>query len=133
MASIADRHWTRAHGTLLLAVALEPKEIGKRIASARRRKGWTQLVFALEADVSPSTVQRWEAGLLPPVRELMRIADLLGVEPEELVELEPTTELQIERITKELRDHLDDQHDEIRRQFEALQELLRKLAVKVDA
>jgi transcriptional regulator with XRE-family HTH domain len=48
--------------------------------------GWTQLAFALEADVSPSTVTRWESGKLPPVRELMRIAELLGVSPEELVE-----------------------------------------------
>jgi DNA-binding XRE family transcriptional regulator len=54
------------HGTLLLAVSLEPREIGQRIRLARERKGWTQLAFALEADVSPSTVQRWEGGKLSP-------------------------------------------------------------------
>jgi transcriptional regulator with XRE-family HTH domain len=35
------------------------------------------LEFALKAHVSPSAVTRWESGKLPPVRELMRIADLL--------------------------------------------------------
>lgn len=38
----------------------------------------------MEANVSPSSVQRWEAGRLPPVRELIRIAELLGIDPAEL-------------------------------------------------
>lgn len=71
-------------------MSIEPKEIGARIAAARARKGWTQLAFALEADVSPSSITRWESGKLPPVRELMRIADLLGVDADELVEDPPT-------------------------------------------
>jgi transcriptional regulator with XRE-family HTH domain len=72
----------------LLAVAIEPKEIGRRIKAARKRKGWTQLQFSYEANVSPSSVQRWEGGQLPPVRELMRISDVLGVEANEFVEPE---------------------------------------------
>lgn len=49
--------------------------------------------FAMEANVSMSSVQRWESGKLPPVRELMRLADLLGVETDELVEIEtPSTQ-----------------------------------------
>jgi len=82
-------------GSLLLAAVMEPKEIGKRIKTARKRKHWTQLTFALEANVSPSTVARWERGELPRVHELMRIAELLDVGPEQLVELEPTEETQI--------------------------------------
>lgn len=73
-------------GNLLLTVAIEPDEIGRRLKTARERKGWTQLQFAMEANVSPSSVQRWESGRLPPVRELMRLADVLGVEAEEFVE-----------------------------------------------
>lgn len=88
MPSHAETQFAGFRGTLLLAVSLEPREIGKRIAKAREKRGWTQLAFALEANVSPSTVQRWESGKLPPVRELMRVADLLGVEAEELVEPE---------------------------------------------
>jgi transcriptional regulator with XRE-family HTH domain len=77
-----------AYGRLLLAVStIDPKEIGKRIAAARGRKGWTQLTFAAEANVSPSSIQRWEAGRLPPVRELIRLAGLLEIDPEQLVEI----------------------------------------------
>jgi transcriptional regulator with XRE-family HTH domain len=111
-----SRHWTPTHGTLLLAVAMEPKEIGKRIAAARQRKGWTQLTFALAANVSPSTVGRWESGQLPPVRELMRIAELLEVEPEELVEADPTGEDQISALQAELA--------EVRRSQERMEKML---------
>lgn len=76
-------------GSLLLASVMEPKEIGKRIQAARKRRYWTQAEFAREANVSLSSVTRWEAGALPPVRELIRLADLLGVDPEELVEERP--------------------------------------------
>jgi transcriptional regulator with XRE-family HTH domain len=102
MSYIADRQWTPAHGTLLLAVAMDPKQIGRRIADARKRKGWTQLTFAIEASISPSTVQRWESGQLPPVRELMRVAELLDVEPEQLVEIEPTGEDQLVALRAEV-------------------------------
>jgi transcriptional regulator with XRE-family HTH domain len=80
---------SRTFRTLLLAVAIQPDEIGRRIKKARERKGWTQLEFASEANVSPSSVQRWESGRLPPVRELWRIAGILGVPTEDLVEPEP--------------------------------------------
>lgn len=86
MAHNVSSQWVRPHGKLLLAVSMDPREVGKRIAEARNDRGWTQLQFALEADVSPSSIQRWEAGQLPPVRELLRIAEVLGVDPERLVE-----------------------------------------------
>lgn len=80
-----------SYGTILLVLALAPEEIGHRIKDARERRGWTQLQFALEANVSPSTIQRWEAGKLPRVRELIRVADLLEVPAEHLVEpVEPS-------------------------------------------
>jgi transcriptional regulator with XRE-family HTH domain len=70
-------------------VTFAPDEVGRRIAAARIRKGWTQLVFAGEANVSPGSVSRWERGKLPPVRELVRIAQVLGIEVAELVEESP--------------------------------------------
>ena len=79
---------TSQFANFLLAVQLEAEEIGRRIKVARERKGWTQLKFSYEANVSPSSVQRWEAGKLPPVRELMRLADLLGVETDQFLEPE---------------------------------------------
>jgi transcriptional regulator with XRE-family HTH domain len=71
---------------------LEPKEIGRRISAAREKRGWTQMRFANEANVSMSSVQRWEAGKLPPVRELMRLAEVLGIPTEDLVEPEENVE-----------------------------------------
>lgn len=76
-------------------MSIEPQEIGKRIKTARERKGWTQMDLANEASVSMSTVQRWERGDLPPVRELIRLAGVLKIEPEQLVEIAPTPEAQI--------------------------------------
>lgn len=99
---MADTQIAKFSGSLLLAAVMEPKEIGQRIKAARKRKGWTQLTFALEANVSPSSVARWERGQLPTVHELMRIAELLGVEPETLVELEPTEESQLAALRSEV-------------------------------
>lgn len=98
MSCTATTQWTTTHGTLLLAVSLAPKEIGQRIAEARKAADLTQLSFALLANVSPSSVARWESGKLPPVRELMRIADLLGVEAETFVEPPGSTPPDDERL-----------------------------------
>src|SRR6266498_3927614 len=72
--------------SLLLAMPIEPTEIGARIKGARLQKGWTQFQLAVEAHVSPSTVTRWERGGLPPMRELIRLAEVLEVPAETLVE-----------------------------------------------
>lgn len=91
-----------AFRTLLLGVSIEPREIGTRIAAARERQGWTQAVLAQEANVSISSVQRWERGELPPVRELIRLAGVLRIEPEQLVEIEPTETEQIAALRKDV-------------------------------
>lgn len=92
----------RSFRTLLLAVSIEPQEIGKRIKATRERQGWTQADFAREADVSLSSIQRWERGELPPVRELIRLAGVLGVEADALVELEPTGDERLDRLEARL-------------------------------
>ena len=60
------------------------------------------MTFAQEAHVSMSSVQRWERGQFPPIRELIRLAGVLGVDPEELVELEPTSEDQFAALRDEV-------------------------------
>lgn len=92
----------RSFRTLLLAVSIEPQEIGERIKAIRERHGWTQVVLAREADVSLSSVQRWERGDLPPVRELIRLAGVLGVEADALVELAPTGDERLDRLEARL-------------------------------
>ena len=102
MSSTLTTQWTTAHGKLLLGVAMDPHEIGQRIAEARVRKGWTQMEFAIEAHVSISTVTRWEGGKLPPVRELIRAAGVLGIAPERLVEPSPTSESEVHALRGEI-------------------------------
>jgi transcriptional regulator with XRE-family HTH domain len=113
----------RLFGNLLLMASIEPEEIGKRIKAAREAKHWTQLEFAMKASVSPATIQRWESGKLPRVRELLRAAQLLDVPAEELVESEVVTErdeetnarlARIEQVLEELvvRLERDDQTQE---------------------
>jgi transcriptional regulator with XRE-family HTH domain len=68
-------------------VTLTPKEVGARIRRAReekRPKRWSRLALAKAADVSPSSIYRWETGRLPSATELVRIAEVLGIPPDEL-------------------------------------------------
>ena len=104
----------RSFATLLLAVSLAPKEIGERIRLARERKGWTQLNFAIEAGVSPSSVQRWEAGKLPRVRRLMELAELLDVEVAEFV------------------DPVSEPNGEMRQDLARIKQLLEELVARLD-
>lgn len=97
---------SRTFRTLLLAVAIDSNEIGRRIKRAREGRGWTQLVFARQASVSPSTVQRWESGRLPTVRELIRVAGVLGISTDELVEPDKN-QAETERLQGELAAEVD--------------------------
>lgn len=136
-----------AYGSLLLAMTIEPEEIGRRIKAARDKQLWTQMGFAQVANVSVSTVQRWESGQLPPVRELIRIAELLKVDPGEFVEIpaqaEPLTReniadvmnewVDIIRVDSKLRDELRLDRAETAKRFDETQEMLRMLMASVHA
>lgn len=67
--------------------ALTPETVGLRIKAARNAKLWTQVQFAHHALVSPSSIARWERGILPPLRELVRVAAVLDIAPDTLVEM----------------------------------------------
>jgi len=55
------------------------KEIGRRIALARERAGFTQAAFAREMGVTQNTACRWEQGVLSPgvahFLEISKVAD----------------------------------------------------------
>lgn len=95
-------HDARTRGTLLLGMSFAPRDIGREIAAARLARGWTQMQFAIEANVSVSSVQRWEGGDPPPVRELIRIAGVLGIDPEQLVELEVDRQGELQSLRGEV-------------------------------
>jgi len=55
------------------------REIGRRVASIRRERGWTQDRLATELAVSVKYVQRIEGGRENlTVRSLVKLADALG-------------------------------------------------------
>lgn len=92
----------------------ERKRVGARLAEARKALGWTQQDFAHHANVSISSVTRWEQGKPPPLAELNRLADLLGIDVAELViptapqaEPKPTVQ-QLRDEVAELRKLVDD-------------------------
>lgn len=120
--SIVERQFTPAHGKLLLVMSLDPHEIGRRIKSARDAAGLTQLDLALKANVSPSTITRWEAGKLPPVRELVRLSGVLGVEPGYLVEGSDDESPSDDRITG-----LEEQVAALRQDQKLVLDLLREI------
>jgi transcriptional regulator with XRE-family HTH domain len=133
MQQLTSRQWTHQHGKVLLAVALDPEMVGERIAEAREARGWTQLDFALEAGVSPSSVQRWEAGKLPPVRRLLRLAELLEVEAEVLIEPRGAVERddQLVRLLKEEREQAEVGRRALARSLKAIHDDLRRIEARL--
>jgi transcriptional regulator with XRE-family HTH domain len=85
-------------------VTTDPHEIGRRIKAARIARGWTQLHFALQANVSPSSIARWEQGRLPPIVELNRISQVLGVPAGTLVGDATVGEEAWERLERQVAD-----------------------------
>jgi len=58
---------------------LSSSELGRRIRAARRASGLAMDALARELEVSPSTVFRWERGvMMPGLRLWSRLCDVLG-------------------------------------------------------
>lgn len=73
--------------------------LGKRIAFLREKKGWNQSELAREMDVTPQSVQAWEAGKnVPRQQKMTKLAGLLGVSVGELMN-DDVIEGEFERIT----------------------------------
>lgn len=70
---------TRNLRTFLLMREFEAREIGQRIALARKETGgMTQEELADLVNVTPRSVQLWESGDTIPYKRLSRIAQVLG-------------------------------------------------------
>jgi transcriptional regulator with XRE-family HTH domain len=61
-------------------------DVGKRVREIRNERSLSQDALAKRADVARTTVARLEAGeVSPTVSMLEKLANALGVEPEELI------------------------------------------------
>ncbi len=62
----------------VVTVVLNRKAIGKRIAVARKRRGWLQADLARLVGVAPSTVGAWETGIRTlSLQALLKLAKAL--------------------------------------------------------
>jgi transcriptional regulator with XRE-family HTH domain len=81
---------------------ITPKKIGSRIKRAREAKNWTQFDFATISGCSLSSISRYEAGDLPPLKKRIRLAGLLEIDPHDLVEVERETPTDRDAFTEAL-------------------------------
>ena len=66
--------------------------IGKRIQKFREECGISRNEFAGLLNVTPPTVHRWETGVrMPDLTTIMKIANILGIKVEDLIEKEPSS------------------------------------------
>jgi len=60
--------------------------IGQRIIQLRKQKNWNQKELAERLSISPRQLVRWELDQVEPrTKSIEKVAEVLGVEPEELV------------------------------------------------
>lgn len=105
--------WTRRSGaaSLILALDVQRREVGRRVVQLRESKGWGQEDLAHEAGVSVKTVSRVENGRHESRNNTVeRIADALGVDKDELwpkpaplgLGVEDPYQAQLDRIEEEI-------------------------------
>lgn len=58
--------------------------VGRRIAQLRQARGWTQRETAERLRIEEQSLQRFERGANLTLRTLVKLAKILGVEPQDL-------------------------------------------------
>ncbi len=81
-----------AHDVSLRAAHTMARTLGRRLAAARRARGWTQAALAHALGIESSSLSRYErGGREPPVRLVVATARLLGTDVTHLLGMvEPT-------------------------------------------
>ena len=87
--NVADSRWNCAliaDGNLMMQQKKSPSLAGQFLKTYREKNHLTQEQLAEDLKVEPRTLRAWENGErhLTNINELHRIADLLGIEPEQL-------------------------------------------------
>lgn len=82
--------WTRSEPFALPPLSPSDERIlrdmGKRIAAYRKRKGWSQTDLGMRVDRRQETISRWETGTTEPaLLEIVALARVLGTTLDELI------------------------------------------------
>ena len=71
---------------------MKKQTLGKTIGLLRREKGMTQLELAEKMGVTDKAVSKWERDLsCPDISSIPRLAEILGVSVDELMQVKPGT------------------------------------------
>lgn len=71
---------------------MKKQTLGKTIGLLRREKGMTQLELAEKMGVTDKAVSKWERELsCPDISSIPRLAEILGVSVDELMQVKPGT------------------------------------------
>jgi transcriptional regulator with XRE-family HTH domain len=116
---------SRSVRRLRLVEEFEAREIGARIAQARRERGLTQEQLAEMGSFSKRSLQDYEAGLTIPYRHLRELGRLLKRKPEWFL-YGPEPEQPLEALA-ELRELVEDLRDPIKELLEELRAARSKL------
>lgn len=112
--------------TFLLLQQFQAKEIGARIATARREAGLTQEELASMASFSKRSLQDYEAGFTVPYRHFNEIGKLLNRPVEWFLHGTPDPEGVDDRV-REVEERLEARLDEQRAMLEEALQLVREL------
>lgn len=113
--------WTRRSLPLSLLLSMpQPEERpGERVKRLRKSRSWSQEQLAHQAGVSTKTVARLEKQHQASFETIRKIADALKIDRSQLVEQEPGTTVQLDRIEQKL--------DELRGEIRSLAQIFRPL------
>ena len=89
---------------------MEDNVFRKNLKAARKKKGLTQEELAHRLGISIMTIRRWEwGGVIPRVDEVKRLAEVLGVTEQDLLNKSPATSWRLSiRIAQDFEEEVID-------------------------
>lgn len=77
--------------------------LAEKIASLRKKKGWSQEELAYQLDVSRQSVSKWESGAsVPDLDRILKLSEIFGVSTDYLLkeETQAAPEIEIPELDK---------------------------------
>lgn len=73
--------------------------LAEKIASLRKKKGWSQEELSYQLDVSRQSVSKWESGAsVPDLERILKLSEIFGVSTDYLLKEEIEADLKIETL-----------------------------------